>query len=99
MPRAVLAFLIAFTCATAGSASAQPVTFNRDIAPILFTHCVACHRPGEIGPFSLLTYRDARQHLTQIADATARRVMPPWKPEPAGPRFIGDRSLSDEQIA
>jgi tetratricopeptide (TPR) repeat protein len=79
--------------------AADPVTFTRDIAPILFEHCAACHRPGDIGPFSLLTYRDARQHLTQIAQATAARIMPPWKPD-AGPHpFVGDRSLSSDEIA
>jgi tetratricopeptide (TPR) repeat protein/mono/diheme cytochrome c family protein len=77
---------------------ARAVTFDKDIAPIVFAHCVSCHRPGEIGPFSLLTYRDARQHATQIADLTARRVMPPWKPQRGPEAFIGDRSLSDDQI-
>lgn len=78
--------------------AAGPVTFNKDIAPIVFEHCAQCHRPGEIAPFSLLTYREARQRLTLIADATKRRAMPPWKPDPAPGRFLGDRSLSDEQI-
>ena len=74
------------------------MTFSKDVAPIVFEHCIACHRPGEIGPFSLLTYRDARQHATQIADVTRRRVMPPWKPQHGQVAFVGDRSLSDEQI-
>jgi tetratricopeptide (TPR) repeat protein/mono/diheme cytochrome c family protein len=73
-------------------------TFSRDIAPIVYEHCVACHRPGEIGPFSLLTYSDVRQHATQIADVTRRRVMPPWKPAHGQVAFVGDRSLSDAQI-
>jgi hypothetical protein len=80
------------------ASAAEPVTFNKDIAPILLDRCATCHRPGQIGPFSLLTYRDARQHLTQIADATKRRVMPPWKPVPGTGPFVGDRSLTDEQI-
>lgn len=77
---------------------AEKVTFNKDIAPILYAQCVACHRPGEIGPFSLLTYRDARQHMTQIADLTNRRVMPPWKPDSNNGEFVGDRTLTPEQI-
>jgi tetratricopeptide (TPR) repeat protein/mono/diheme cytochrome c family protein len=81
------------------SAAAQPaVTFNKDIAPIVFDHCASCHRPGEIGPFSLLSYDDVRRHATQIALVTERRVMPPWKPEPGKGEFIGDRSLTDAQI-
>jgi Tfp pilus assembly protein PilF len=84
-----------------GSAQGKQVTFSKDVAPILFEHCTSCHRPGEIGPFSLLSYRDARQRATQIADLTARRVMPPWKPvvpEPGKGEFIGERSLTREQI-
>ena len=60
--------------AAAAVAWAGVPTFNRDIAPIVFSHCASCHRPGEIGPFSLLTYRDVRQHATQIVEATSRRV-------------------------
>jgi tetratricopeptide (TPR) repeat protein len=82
-----------------GSAVAQtPVTFSKDIAPIIFERCASCHRPGEIGPFSLLSYSDVRQHLKQIADATKRRVMPPWKPTAPSNEFVGDRTLSPEQI-
>ena len=62
------------------AAAADKPTFSKDIAPIVFERCASCHRPGEIGPFSLLSYGDVRQHLTQIADVTRRRVMPPWKP-------------------
>ncbi len=79
--------------------AAEPVTFTRDIAPIVFAHCTTCHRPGEVAPFSLQTYRDVRQRMTLVADATQRRLMPPWKPD--GPRgvFLDDRSLTDAQIA
>src|ERR1700730_14297206 len=81
------------------AAAAQPaVTFNRDIAPIVFEHCAPCHRPGEIGPFSLLSYDDVRQHATQIALVTGRRGMPPWKPEPGKGEVIGNRSLTAAQI-
>lgn len=75
------------------------VTFARDIAPILYTHCATCHRPGQSAPFNLLTYDDAAQHATLIADATARRYMPPWKPEPGFGDFEGNRRLSDPEIA
>jgi tetratricopeptide (TPR) repeat protein len=85
----------------AGLAAAQadpPVTFSRDIAPILYSQCAACHRPGGPAPFSLLTYADARQHATQIAAVTRSRVMPPWKPEPGSGPFVGERRLTDAQI-
>lgn len=77
--------------------AAGTATFTKDIAPILFAHCTSCHRPGEIGPFSLQTYRDARQRLSLIADVTKRRVMPPWKPLNDRGQFLEDRSLTDAQ--
>ncbi len=85
-------------CALPARAEPAP-TFNRDVAPIVFRHCAPCHRPGGVGPFSLLMYRDVRARASQIADLTARRVMPPWKPEPGHGAFEGERRLSDEQIA
>jgi mono/diheme cytochrome c family protein len=75
------------------------VTFNRDIASILFQHCAACHRPGESGPFSLLSYKDAKSHARQIAAVTQSRFMPPWLPEPGVFKFADELRLSDAQIA
>lgn len=77
----------------------QQVTFNRDIAPILFHSCAICHHPGEAGPFPLLTYADAKTRARQIASVTARRYMPPWLPEPQGLTFADELRLSDEQIS
>lgn len=95
--RPVCALLVACLPA-APLGAAEPVTFSKDIAPIVFTHCTPCHRPGEIAPFSLQTYRDVRQRVTLIADATKRRIMPPWKPEGPHGLFLDDRSLTDVQI-
>lgn len=78
--------------------SAQPVTFSKDIAPILFHYCAPCHRPGEAGPFSLLSYEDARKRAVQIAAVTARRYMPPWPPEPGYGDFVDPKHLTAEQI-
>src|SRR5207244_1847746 len=61
---------------------AQPVTFTRDIAPILYKRCVSCHRADEAGPFPLVSYADAAKRASLIAQVTASRYMPPWKPEP-----------------
>ncbi|HEX9188226.1 MAG TPA: cytochrome c, partial [Vicinamibacteria bacterium] len=69
------------------------------MAPVVHRHCAACHRPGEAGPFSLLTYADVRQRARQIARVTARRYMPPWLPEPGHGDFVDARRLSDEEIA
>jgi Flp pilus assembly protein TadD len=80
-------------------AAAQPVTFTRDIAPILFHSCAPCHHPGEAAPFSLLTFSDAKTHAGQIAAVTRMRIMPPWLPEPGDFAFADDLRLSAEQIA
>lgn len=82
----------------AAAAPAPPVTFTRDIAPILLTHCAPCHHAGGSAPFSLLTYADARTRARLIATVTERRVMPPWQPLPEGPGFQGDRRLADADI-
>jgi len=95
--RLLCASLVALL-AVAPLPAAGAVTFTRDIAPIVFAHCTACHRPGEIGPFNLQTYRDARQRMTLIADLTKRGVMPPWKPANERGLFLDDRSLTAAQI-
>ena len=79
--------------------TAQQVTFNRDIAPIVFQYCAPCHRPGEAGPFPLLTYSEAKARARQIAAMTATRFMPPWLPEPQPAKFADELRLSGEQIA
>jgi tetratricopeptide (TPR) repeat protein len=76
-----------------------PVTFTRDIAPLVFTHCASCHRPEGSAPFSLLTYSEVKRHAHDIATLTANRSMPPWKPQPGYGDFVGTRRLGDEQIA
>jgi tetratricopeptide (TPR) repeat protein len=77
--------------------AAPAVTFTRDIAPILFEHCVSCHRPG-VAAFSLLTFEDVRPRARQLAQVTRSRYMPPWKPEPGHGEFVGVRRLSSAEI-
>lgn len=74
------------------------VTFDRDIAPIMFRSCAACHRPGEAAPFSLLTYSDAKKHAHQIADVTRSRAMPPWLPAQQELKFADELRLTDAEI-
>ena len=80
------------------SATGADLTFYKDIAPIVWHRCSPCHRPGEIGPFPLLTYDDVRGRAAQIAAVTARRIMPPWKPEPGAGTFQNERRLSDDEL-
>src|SRR6186713_69816 len=76
-----------------------PMTFSEHVAPIVFTNCTPCHRPGEAAPFSLLSYRDVRPLAKAIATATASHVMPPWKAGPSDFPFANARQLSRDQIA
>ena len=75
------------------------VTFNRDIAPILFTNCSECHRPGEAAPFSLLSYEEGSRHAKQIVAVTQSRFMPPWHPVAGFGHFQNERRLSVGEIA
>ena len=79
-------------------ASAQAPTFAKDVAPILYKNCVSCHRPGEMGPMSLLGYSDARPWAKSIRERVASRSMPPWFADPHYGRFINDPSLSQHDI-
>lgn len=83
--------------ASAGGESSP--TFAADVAPILYEHCLPCHHPGGAAPFSLEKYEDARPRASPIARVTRSRYMPPWKPDAGAASFIGERRLSDEQIA
>jgi mono/diheme cytochrome c family protein len=74
-------------------------TFNKDVAPLLFAKCASCHRPGEVAPFPLLTYRDAQKRARLLREVTASRTMPPWKAVAGVGHFTGERRLSDEEIA
>jgi len=84
---------------TASAAASRVVTFNRDIAPIIFKSCAPCHRPGEAAPFPLLSYEDAAKFAHQIAVVTKQHIMPPWLPAKGEFQFQGEMRLSDEQIA
>ena len=78
---------------------AQEITFTRDVAPIVFSACSSCHRAGGPGPFSLTTYDEVRRRATQIAQVTKTRFMPPWKVEPGIGHFVGQRPLTEQEIA
>ena len=77
----------------------QPVTFNKQIAPIIYQNCSSCHRPGEAAPFSLLSWQDVSKRGKTIASVTAARFMPPWKAEAGSYAFKDERRLKDSEIA
>jgi mono/diheme cytochrome c family protein len=93
------ALLAAVAAAAFAAGRTDHPTYNQDIAPILYQNCAGCHRPGEVAPFSLLTYQDSAKRAALIASVTKARVMPPWKPEPGYGEFRDARRLTEEQIA
>ena len=93
-----MVLFLAFSLVTVAASAQGQATFTRDVAPILFRHCVPCHQRGGIGPFRLDTWDAARARSADIASVTATRRMPPWLPEDAPGTFVGERRLSPDEI-
>lgn len=82
----------------AGSLPADAPTFHRDVEPIVQKHCQDCHRPGQVAPFSLLTFEQVRKRADDIVTVTDDRLMPPWhaSTEVGGP-FKDARVLTETE--
>ncbi len=74
-------------------------TYSEDVAPILERHCVACHRPGEIGPMPLRTFAEVRPWAQAISASVSSRRMPPWHANSPAGHFSNDRRLNQAEIA
>ncbi len=83
--------------AVSGDSKAS-LTFNKDVAPILYKSCVGCHRAGEIAPMSLITYKEVRPWAKSIREKITNREMPPWHPDPHYGKWENDRRLSQKEI-
>lgn len=94
MLRKRLYFIYALLIFPAGA----EVTFNKDVAPILYQHCVACHHPNDIAPMSLITYSQVKPWANSIKEAVLMRKMPPWKADPHFGKWSNDTSLSLAEI-
>lgn len=97
MKRNFLGILSGLVAIAAMTASGE-VTFNKDVAPILYKNCTGCHRDGEVAPFALLTYDDAKRHAKQIRKVTQEKIMPPWKAETGCGEFLDARFLTAAQL-
>src|ERR1700691_315010 len=95
---AARAFMALVFAVPAAAQSAPQPTYGRDIAPILYRSCASCHRPGESGPFSLLSYEDAKRFAPQIAAAVRARSMPPWLPAHGYGDFADESRLTEDEI-
>src|SRR5208283_2814975 len=74
--------------------TSRPVTFHKDIEPILQNRCQGCHRPGEIAPMPLLNYAETRPWAKAIREAVLTGKMPPWHADPHYGKFSNDLSLA-----
>jgi hypothetical protein len=83
---------------SAALAADSTVTFNKDVLPVLQKNCQSCHRPGEIGPMSFLTYESTRPWARSIKNAVLTRKMPPWFADPKYGHFANDRRLPDTDV-
>jgi len=97
----VIALLTSPTIAQQRAATPAAPTFSKDVAPILQKSCDNCHRPGSIGPMSLLTYQDARPWARSIRTRVEKREMPPWYIDRhvGVQQFLDDPSLTDAEIS
>ena len=96
----ILASLLTLTAAIAAPPAKTPsdVTYNKDVLPILQNRCQGCHRPGEIGPMSFLTYKETRPWAKAIRGAVSSAKMPPWFANPQYGHFANDRSMTAQEI-
>jgi hypothetical protein len=96
--RAGLGVLVLLVAPCLAQTPAPAVTFAEHVAPIVFSNCARCHRPGEAAPFSLLGYDDVRRRGRLIADVTSSRYMPPWHADSQLVQFRDDRRLTDDEV-
>ena len=92
--------LLGLAVASSAWASDQssPVTFSKDVLPILQKNCQGCHRPGQAAPMALITYAESRPWAKAIKAAVSARKMPPWFADPKYGHFVNDRSLKQGEI-
>jgi len=84
---------------TPAFAADNPPTYNHDVGPILNNKCANCHRPNQVAPMTLLTFKDVRPWAKAIKAKVAAHEMPPWFADPQFGKFANDPSLSDHEIA
>lgn len=90
--------ILGLFCAPIWAATPAPVTYYREILPVLQKNCQSCHRPGEAAPMSFLSYESTRPWAKSIKQAVQTRKMPPWFADPHTGQFANDRSLSQAEI-
>jgi len=101
MKNFLILLAISVSASAADSASDRPVTFTKDVAPILQEKCQECHRAGSMAPMSLVTYDETRPWAKSIKQRVVTRSMPPWHLDKTVgiQHFQNDMSLTEAQIS
>jgi hypothetical protein len=94
----VAVMMLAVAANQATTANSGTLTFSKDIAPIVYSKCVTCHRPGEMAPMSLVQYKEVRPWAKSIREKVVSREMPPWYADPNHGQWANDMSLTPAQI-
>jgi peroxiredoxin len=87
------------TGSSAVTTTGEPVTYHGNVASIIQAKCQECHRPGEAGPFPLMTYQHAKSWSAMMREVVAEDVMPPWHAVSAHGHFQNDRRLTKAEKA
>jgi uncharacterized protein (TIGR03437 family) len=94
-------FVVVALAAGRASGSGTPLqtpTFNQEVVRLFQKHCQTCHHPGDIAPFSLMTYKESRPWARAIREQVITRQMPPWQPVPGCGEFLDARQLTQAEI-
>jgi hypothetical protein len=94
----IRAYLLLLSLSTLMFAADAPVTFNKDVLPVLQKNCQTCHRPGQAAPMSFLTYESTRPWAKAMKQAVLQHKMPPWFAAPTSGHFLNDPSLKQAEI-
>lgn len=89
---------VALSFSVTADNSTATVTFNKDVAPIIFENCASCHRPGETAPMAFLSYKEVRPWAKSIREKVVEREMPPWYADPNHGEFLNDSRLTQAEI-
>jgi thiol-disulfide isomerase/thioredoxin len=75
----------------------KPVNFAEHVEPLIRKHCMECHKPGTVAPFTLTSYENVKSKASSIAEVVREERMPPWYGHPEHGTFINKRGMTDAE--
>ena len=82
-----------------GDGPAEALTYHRDLRPVIYTSCLACHHETGIAPFGLETYEELVNTIFLVIPAVEEGVMPPWSANDDCHEIADSRRLDDDTRA